>query len=86
MFIYCYISIFTFRLFIYICFLLVIIHVVSNYFAVTSLQLNTLNEDRLCLIIEDYILYHTISPVEHINDRESVFILLEKPGNLMRTK
>lgn len=66
------------------CLVLVIVHIVSNYFAVTSLELNTLNEDRLSLIIEDYILYHTISNVEEINSRESVFILLEKPGKIIK--
>ena len=59
--------------------LLVIIHIVSNYFAVSSLEFSTLNEDRLCLIIEDYILYHSITDVENINKRESVFVFLEKP-------
>ncbi|XP_032453043.1 RUS1 family protein C16orf58 homolog [Nasonia vitripennis] len=68
------------KFFIYVCLLLVIVHIVSNYFAVTSLELNTLNEDRLCLIIEDYILNHTMSNVEDINSRESVIILLEKPA------
>jgi hypothetical protein len=46
------------------------------------LQINTLNEDRLCLIIEDYVLYHSISSVEEINKQESVLILLQKPGEL----
>ena len=59
--------------------LLVIIHIVSNYFAVSSLEFSTLNEDRLCLIIEDYVLYHSITDVENINKRESVFVFLEKP-------
>ncbi|XP_014204534.1 RUS1 family protein C16orf58 homolog [Copidosoma floridanum] len=68
------------RLFLYLCFLLVIVHIVSNYFAVTSLQINTLNEDRLCLIIEDYILNHTVSNVATINDRESVFLLWNSPA------
>ncbi|KAJ8681308.1 hypothetical protein QAD02_017095 [Eretmocerus hayati] len=69
------------RLFILICLLLVGAHIVSNYFAVTSLQINTLNEDRLSLIIRDYILYHTVSSVEDINKRESVFISIETPAS-----
>lgn len=48
----------------------------------TSLQINTLNEDRLSSTVEDYVLYHSISSVEEINKRESVLILLEKPGML----
>ncbi|XP_058796916.1 RUS family member 1 isoform X2 [Phymastichus coffea] len=68
------------RIFIYLCLLLVIAHILFNYFAVTSLKIETLNEDRLYAVIEDYILYHKISTVTDINDRECVLIFLEKPA------
>lgn len=73
---------FCYRLFIYLCFLLVIAHVVFNYFAVTSLKIETLNEDRFYSVIGDYILNHEISTVGDINKRECVLIFLEKPGNV----
>lgn len=74
--------IFTFvsRFFLPLCILLVIIHLISNYFAVTSLQINTLNDDRLCLVIEEYLLYHTVTGVDEINKRESVSIFQDNPG------
>ncbi|KAL7307547.1 hypothetical protein TKK_0000242 [Trichogramma kaykai] len=68
------------KLFIYLCFILVIVHVISNYYGVTSLEINTLNEDRLCLVIEDFLIDQSISRVEDINKRESVFLFLEKPS------
>ncbi|XP_011506526.1 PREDICTED: RUS1 family protein C16orf58 homolog isoform X2 [Ceratosolen solmsi marchali] len=67
-------------LFIYICIGLVIVHITCNYYAVTSLKINTLNDDRLCLLIESYFLNQNIPSVERVNEEESILVLFKKPA------
>lgn len=55
--------------------ILVIVHLYANYSAVKALCLNSLNEDRLVLIIKSYILNEVIPVPEEINKRESVLLL-----------
>ncbi|XP_017762365.1 PREDICTED: RUS1 family protein C16orf58 homolog [Eufriesea mexicana] len=57
---------------------LVIVHLYANYSAVKALCLNSLNEDRLALIIKSYISNEVIPKPEEVNKKESVF-LLTKP-------
>lgn len=59
-------------------FLLVAVHLYANYSAVKSLRLNTLNEDRLALLVKHYFIHGTVSDPEEVNNKESVF-LLSKP-------
>ncbi|XP_063974066.1 RUS family member 1 isoform X2 [Diachasmimorpha longicaudata] len=57
---------------------LVIIHVYANYSAVRALRFNSLNEDRLALLLHNYARYGRILEVEECNKIESL-LLLEQP-------
>ncbi|XP_076387435.1 RUS family member 1 [Megachile rotundata] len=59
-------------------FFLIIVHLYANYSAVKSLCLNSLNEDRLALIVKSYITNEVIPEPEEVNKKESV-LLLTKP-------
>ncbi|EFN84004.1 RUS1 family protein C16orf58 homolog [Harpegnathos saltator] len=54
---------------------LVAVHLYANYSAVKALCLDTLNEDRLALIIKNYMMNERISEPQKINKEESVFLL-----------
>ncbi|XP_017882483.1 RUS1 family protein C16orf58 homolog isoform X2 [Ceratina calcarata] len=58
--------------------ILVMVHLYANYSAVKALCLNSLNEDRLALIVKSYVLNEVIPVPEEINKKESV-LLLRKP-------
>ncbi|KAI4502870.1 hypothetical protein M0802_001914 [Mischocyttarus mexicanus] len=58
--------------------LLVIIHLYANYSAVKALGLNTLNEDRLALLVKNYLIHETVPNIVEINKKESIF-LFERP-------
>lgn len=51
------------------------VHLYANYSAVKALCLDTLNEDRLALIIKNYMMNERIPEPERINKEESVFLL-----------
>lgn len=53
--------------------ILVAVHIYANYSAVRALCLNTLNEDRLALIIKNYMVHERISEPQNINKEESIF-------------
>ncbi|XP_015182711.1 PREDICTED: RUS1 family protein C16orf58 homolog [Polistes dominula] len=57
---------------------LVIVHLYANYSAIKVLWLNSLNEDRLALLIKNYLIHGTVSNAAEINKKESVF-LWKKP-------
>ncbi|CAK9809951.1 RUS family member 1 [Anthophora plagiata] len=57
---------------------LVMVHLYANYSAVKALCLNSLNEDRLALIVKSYITNEVIPEPEEVNKKESV-LLLTKP-------
>ncbi|XP_015116721.1 RUS1 family protein C16orf58 homolog isoform X2 [Diachasma alloeum] len=57
---------------------LVIVHVYANYSAVRSLRFNSLNEDRLALVLDNYAKCGRILGVEECNKRESL-LLFQKP-------
>lgn len=57
---------------------LIIVHLYANYSAVKALCLNSLNEDRLALIVKSYISNEVIPKPEEVNKKESV-LLLTKP-------
>lgn len=63
-------------------FFLVIVHLYANYSAVKSLCLNSLNEDRLALIVKGYITNEVIPEPEDVNNKESV-LLLTKPSKII---
>ncbi|XP_014478456.1 PREDICTED: RUS1 family protein C16orf58 isoform X1 [Dinoponera quadriceps] len=54
---------------------LVAVHLYANYSAVKALCLDTLNEDRLALIIKHYMMNERIPEPWRINKEESVFLL-----------
>lgn len=58
---------------------LVAVHLYANYSAVKALRLNTLNEDRLALLVKYYLIHETVLDAAEINKKESVF-LLGKPS------
>lgn len=58
---------------------LVTVHLYANYSAVKALRLNTLNEDRLALLVKHYLIHETVLDAAEINKKESVF-LLGKPS------
>ncbi|XP_070160303.1 RUS family member 1 [Polyergus mexicanus] len=53
---------------------LVAVHLYANYSAVKVLCLDTLNEDRLALIIKNYMLNDQIPEPKRLNKEESVFL------------
>lgn len=57
------------------------VHLYANYSAVKALCLDTLNEDRLSLIIKNYMMNEQISEPQTVNREESVFLL----GNSSKT-
>ncbi|KAK0174933.1 hypothetical protein PV327_010637 [Microctonus hyperodae] len=59
--------------------LLVAVHIYANYSAVKALRLNSLNEDRLVLLLNNYMLDGTILDVEKINQQESL-MLFQRPS------
>ncbi|KAF7390220.1 hypothetical protein HZH68_012077 [Vespula germanica] len=54
---------------------LVTVHLYANYSAVKALRLNTLNEDRLALLVKHYLIHETVLDAAEINKKESVFLL-----------
>lgn len=54
---------------------LVAVHLYANYSAVKALCLNTLNEDRLALILKGYMLNERVPEPPKVNREESVFLL-----------
>ncbi|XP_012277949.1 RUS1 family protein C16orf58 homolog [Orussus abietinus] len=54
--------------------LLVAVHLYANYSAVKALRLNSVNEDRLAIIVQEYLTEKNIPGPEHVNKRESVFL------------
>lgn len=58
------------------------VHLYANYSAVKALCLDMLNEDRLTLVIKDYMINERISEPPKINREESVF-LLENPCKII---
>ncbi|KAI4486730.1 hypothetical protein M0804_006100 [Polistes exclamans] len=57
---------------------LVIVHLYANYSAIKVLWLNALNEDRLALLVKNYLIHGTVPNAAEINKKESVF-LWKKP-------
>lgn len=57
-------------------------HLYANYSAVKALCLNSLNEDRLALIVKSYITNEVIPEPEEVNRKESV-LLLSKPSKII---
>ena len=57
---------------------LVAVHLYANYSAVKALRLNSLNEDRLALIVKSYVTNETIPEPDEVNKKESV-LLFAKP-------
>jgi hypothetical protein len=53
----------------------VAVHVYANYSAIKALCLDTLNEDRLALIIKRYMINKHIPELSEVNKEESVFLL-----------
>lgn len=58
---------------------LVAVHLYANYSAVKALRLNSLNEDRLALIVKSYVTNETIPEPDEVNKKESV-VLFAKPS------
>ncbi|KYQ54979.1 UPF0420 protein C16orf58 [Trachymyrmex zeteki] len=54
---------------------LVAVHLYANYSAVKALCLDTLNEDRLAIIIKNYMMNEQIPEPWKVNKEESVFLL-----------
>ncbi|KAK0094054.1 hypothetical protein PV326_011940 [Microctonus aethiopoides] len=67
----------SFRIELYL--LLVAVHIYANYSAVKALTLNSLNEDRLVLLLNNYMMDGTILDVEKINQQESL-MLFQRPS------
>lgn len=61
---------------------LVAVHLYANYSAVKVLCLDTLNEDRLALIIKNYMINERIPDPKRLNKEESVF-LLSNPSKIL---
>lgn len=59
-----------------------IIHLYANYSAVKALCLNSLNEDRLALIVKSYISNEVIPKPEEVNKKESVLLLTKSSKNI----
>ncbi|XP_011167476.1 RUS family member 1 [Solenopsis invicta] len=58
---------------------LVAVHLYANYSAVKALCLDTLNEDRLAIIVKNYMINEQIPKPGKVNKEESIF-LLTNPG------
>ncbi|XP_071577186.1 RUS family member 1 [Temnothorax nylanderi] len=54
---------------------LVAVHLYANYSAVKALCLDTLNEDRLAIIVKNYMINEQIPEPSKVNKEESVFLL-----------
>ncbi|KYM95259.1 UPF0420 protein C16orf58 [Cyphomyrmex costatus] len=54
---------------------LVAVHLYANYSAVKALCLDTLNEDRLAIIVKNYMMNEKIPEPWEVNKEESVFLL-----------
>ncbi|XP_011862341.1 PREDICTED: RUS1 family protein C16orf58 homolog isoform X2 [Vollenhovia emeryi] len=54
---------------------LVAVHLYANYSAVKALCLDTLNEDRLAIIVQNYMMNERIAGPRKVNKEESVFLL-----------
>ncbi|CAK9822000.1 RUS family member 1 [Anthophora retusa] len=61
---------------------LVMVHLYANYSAVKALCLNSLNEDRLALIVKSYITNEVIPEPEEVNKKESVLLLTKPTMNM----
>lgn len=59
------------------------VHLYANYSAVKALCLETLNEDRLAIIIKNYMMNEQIPEPRKINKEESVF-LLKNPSKILK--
>lgn len=66
---------YTYRYLIELYLFLVAVHLYANYSAVKALCLDTLNEDRLALIIKHYMMNEQIPEPKKVNKEESVFLL-----------
>jgi len=53
----------------------VAVHLYANYSAVKALCLDTLNEDRLAIIVKNYMMNERIPEPREVNKEESVFLL-----------
>lgn len=53
---------------------LVAVHLYANYSAVKALCLDTLNEDRLAIIVKNYMVNEQILEPRKVNKAESVFL------------
>ncbi|XP_043282666.1 RUS family member 1 [Venturia canescens] len=53
---------------------LVATHIYANYRAVRSLCFDTLNEDRLAIIVDNYLMQSSVLSPEKVNEQESVLI------------
>lgn len=62
---------------------LVAVHLYANYSAVKVLCLDILNEDRLALIIKNYMINERIPEPKRLNKEESVF-LLGNPSKILQ--
>lgn len=61
---------------------LVAIHLYANYSAVKALRLNSLNEDRLAIIVKNYVANEVILDPEKVNKEESVLLFTEPTMNV----
>ncbi|KAL0116620.1 hypothetical protein PUN28_009927 [Cardiocondyla obscurior] len=61
---------------------LVAVHLYANYSAVKALCLDTLNEDRLAIIIKNFITNEQIPKPQKVNKEESVFLLKNPTRNV----
>lgn len=50
------------------------VHLYANYSAVKALCLDTLNEDRLAIIVKNYMVNEQILEPRKVNKAESVFL------------
>lgn len=66
---------YTYRYLIELYLFLVAVHLYANYSAVKVLCLDTLNEDRLALIIKNHMINEQIPEPKRLNKEESVFLL-----------
>lgn len=59
------------------------VHLYANYSAVKALCLDTLNEDRLAIIVKNYMTNEQILEPRKVNQEESVF-LLKNPSKIFK--
>lgn len=64
--------------------ILVAVHIYANYSAVKALRLNSLNEDRLALLLNNYMMDGTILDTDKVNQQESLF-LFQRPCKKIQT-